>query len=55
MRFIIPDRNILFCVVTRLEVSRVLLEIEKIDHLAFVIQYPIKDTRGGMIKKRPLH
>lgn len=50
-----PDKSILFCVVTRLEVSRVLLEIEKIDHLAFVIQYPIKDTRGGMIKKRPLH
>lgn len=49
------DKRILFCVVTRLEVSRVLLEIEKIDSNAFVIQYPIKDTKGGMIKKRPLH
>lgn len=50
-----PDRKILFCVVTRLEVSRVLLEVNKIDRKAFVIQYPIKDTKGGMIKKRPLH
>lgn len=51
----LPDKNILFCVVTRLEVTKVLLEIEKIDPTAFVIQYPIKDTKGGMIKKRPLH
>ena len=50
-----PDRKILFCVITRLEVSRVLLEVDKIDHAAFVIQYPIKDTKGGMIKRRPFH
>lgn len=50
-----PDRKILFCVITRLEVSKILLEVEKIDRGAFVIQYPIKDTKGGMIKKRPLH
>jgi len=50
-----PDRKILFCVITRLEVSRLLLEVEKIDQGAFVIQYPIKDTKGGMIKKRPFH
>ena len=49
------DRKILFCVVTRLEVSKVLLEVDKIDRKAFVIQYPINDTKGGMIKKRPLH
>ncbi len=50
-----PDRNVLFTVVTRLEVTRVLTEINKVDPKAFVIQYPIKDTKGGMIKKRPLH
>ncbi len=49
------DRKIIFCVVTRLEVTKVILEIEKIDPDAFVIQYPIRDTKGGMIKKRPLH
>jgi uncharacterized membrane-anchored protein YitT (DUF2179 family) len=51
----LPDRDVLFCVVTRLEVSKLMLEVEKIDPIAFVIQYPIRDTKGGMIKKRPLH
>ncbi len=51
----LPDKKILFCVVTRLEVTKLLLEVDKVDSKAFVIQYPIKDTKGGMIKKRPLH
>lgn len=49
------ESNILFCVVTRLEVTNLLLEIDKIDPGAFVVQHPVKDTKGGMIKKRPLH
>lgn len=49
------DRKILFCVVTRLEVQKLVSEIEKIDPEAFVIQHTINDTKGGMIKKRPLH
>ncbi|MBC7425446.1 MAG: YitT family protein [Bacteroidia bacterium] len=49
------DRKIIFSVVTRLEVQRLVIEIEKIDPDAFVVQHPIKDTKGGMIKKRPLH
>ena len=46
--------KVLFCVVTRLEVTRLLLEIEKVDSECFVVQYPLRDTKGGMIKKRPL-
>lgn len=49
------ERKALYCVVTRLEVTRLLAEIEKLDPEAFIIQNAIKDTRGGMIKKRPLH
>ena len=49
------DGNVLFCVVIRLEVMKLLFEIEKVDSDCFVVQYPIKDTKGGMIKKRPLH
>lgn len=49
------ERKALFCVVTRLEVTHVVDEVSKIDPEAFVIQQSIKDTRGGMIKKRPLH
>ena len=48
------ERKALFCVVTRLEVTRLLVEIQRIDPEAFVVQHSIKDTRGGMIKKRPL-
>jgi uncharacterized membrane-anchored protein YitT (DUF2179 family) len=49
------DGQVLFCVVTRLEVTKLLLEVDKIDSKAFVVQHTIKDTKGGMIKKRPLH
>lgn len=49
------EGKVLFCVVTRLEVTKLLLEIEKIDQEAFTVQHTLKDTRGGMIKKRPLH
>ena len=47
--------DIVFTVITRLEVSKLKAEIEKIDTQAFVIMHSIKDTKGGMIKKRPLH
>ncbi len=46
--------NIIFTVVTRLEISRLTQEIEKIDPDAFIVMQSIKDTRGGMVKKRPL-
>lgn len=49
------DRKIIFAVVTRLEVQKLKVEVEKVDPQAFVIQHTIKDTKGGMIKKRPLH
>lgn len=49
------DRDVIFCVVTRFEVNKVIHNIDSIDHKAFVIQYPIKETRGGMIKRRPMH
>ncbi|MGN6477612.1 MAG: YitT family protein [Flavipsychrobacter sp.] len=49
------DRKIIFSVVTRLEVHRLVHEVEKVDSDAFIIQHTINDTKGGMIKKRPLH
>ncbi len=49
------DRKIIFSVVTRLEVQRLIVEVEKLDPEAFIIQHTINDTKGGMIKKRPLH
>ena len=49
------DIDILYTVITRLEVAKLNTEIEKIDPAAFVIMNSIKDTKGGMIKKRVLH
>lgn len=47
--------DVLFSVITRLEIARLQSEIEKIDANAFVVMTSVKDTKGGMIKKRPLH
>lgn len=47
--------EVLYCVVTRLEVSKLISDIEKIDPSAFLVQQNVKDTKGGIIKKRPLH
>ncbi len=44
--------EIIYTVVTRLEVHKVIDEIEKIDEKAFIVQHNINDTRGGMIKRR---
>lgn len=46
--------EIIYTVITRLEVNKLTIEIEKIDPEAFVVMSTVKDTRGGMIKKRPL-
>lgn len=48
------DMQIIYTIITRLEVSKLKLEIEKIDPNAFVVMNSIKDMKGGMIKKRPL-
>lgn len=49
------DTDIVYTVVTRLELNRLKSEIEKIDPYAFVVMSSVKDIKGGMIKKRPLH
>ena len=46
--------EIIFTVVTRLEISRLANEVEKIDPYAFIVMQSVNDTRGGMLKKRAL-
>ena len=50
----IEDKDILYSVITRFEVSKIAQEIENIDSNAFVVMSPVKDAIGGMIKKRHL-
>jgi len=47
--------DIIYTVVTRLEVHKIIDEIEKIDSKAFIVQHNINDTKGGMIKRRATH
>jgi uncharacterized membrane-anchored protein YitT (DUF2179 family) len=47
--------DIVYTVITRLEVAKLKAEIEKIDRHAFVLTQSINDSKGGMIKKKPLH
>jgi uncharacterized membrane-anchored protein YitT (DUF2179 family) len=46
--------DIIYTVVTRLELNKLNTEIEKIEPAAFVVMTSVKDTKGGMIKRRPL-
>jgi uncharacterized membrane-anchored protein YitT (DUF2179 family) len=47
--------EILFTVVTRLELGSLNTLIKSIDPEAFIIQHSINDVHGGIIKKRALH
>ncbi|MDW8270794.1 MAG: YitT family protein [Bacteroidota bacterium] len=46
--------EILYSVITRLEVTRFLSTVRSIDPEAFIVMMPAKDLRGGWVKKRPL-
>jgi uncharacterized membrane-anchored protein YitT (DUF2179 family) len=48
------DTEIIYTVITRLELNKLTTEIEKIDPNAFVVMNSVKDTKGGMIKKKPM-
>ena len=48
----LKEIDIIYTIITRLEIARLRTEIDKIDTDAFVIMNSIKDTKGGMIKKR---
>lgn len=46
--------DIIYTVITRLELNKLSTEIQKIEPNAFVVMNSVKDTKGGMISKRPL-
>lgn len=49
------EQDILFCVVTRLEIGRVRTLVEEFDPSAFIVIYPLTDVHGGVIKKAAHH
>lgn len=44
--------DIIFIVITRLEIAKFQVEIQKIDPNAFIVMKGVRDLQGGMIKKR---
>jgi uncharacterized membrane-anchored protein YitT (DUF2179 family) len=49
------DQEILYCVVTRLEIGSVKAIIRDVDASAFVVIYALSDVQGGMVKRAGLH
>ena len=45
------DQDILLCVVTRLEIGRVMEIVESNDGAAFVLIHPLADAKGGVLKR----
>ena len=51
----LQEQDILFTVVTRLEIGKLTTLIRSVDEDAFIIQNSINDIQGGMVKQRGLH
>ena len=49
------DIDIIYTVVTKLEMSKLQSEIRQIDPDAFVVQQQIADIKGGVVKRQALH
>ena len=48
------EQDILYCVVTRLEIGNVKNTVKALDQTAFIVTHPLADAEGGVIKKPAL-
>lgn len=48
------DTNILYTIITRLELSRLKSEVKLIDPRAFIIMHTVTDAKGGMLRRRAI-
>jgi uncharacterized membrane-anchored protein YitT (DUF2179 family) len=48
------EQDILFCVVTRLEIGGVKTVVHEFDREAFIVVHSLADAEGGVVK-RPVH
>jgi uncharacterized membrane-anchored protein YitT (DUF2179 family) len=49
------EQEILYCVVTRLEIGKVKSIVRAVDESAFVVSHPLADADGGVVKRPALH
>jgi uncharacterized membrane-anchored protein YitT (DUF2179 family) len=45
------EQDILYCVVTRLEIGKVKAIVRALDENAFVVSHPLADAQGGVVKR----
>jgi len=51
----VADMEIIFTIVTKLEIGRVKKLVNEVDENAFIYCTPVSNAKGGVLKKRPLH
>jgi len=51
----VADIEIVFTIVTRLEIGKVKKLVSEVDENAFIYCFPVSNAKGGVLKKRPLH
>jgi uncharacterized membrane-anchored protein YitT (DUF2179 family) len=51
----VTDMDIIFTIVTKLEIGKVKKLVNEVDENAFIYCFPISNAKGGVLKKRPLH
>jgi len=51
----IADTDIIFTIVTKLEISKIKKLVSEVDENAFIYCTPVSHTKGGVLKRRPLH
>jgi uncharacterized membrane-anchored protein YitT (DUF2179 family) len=49
------DQQIIYCVVTRLEIGKIRTMVREIDPSAFVVFHPLAGAEGGVVKTRAFH
>jgi uncharacterized membrane-anchored protein YitT (DUF2179 family) len=49
------EQDILYCVVTRLEIAKVKAIVRELDEAAFVTFHPLAGAEGGVMKTRGFH
>jgi len=51
----VAEMDIIFTIVTKLEIGKVKKLVNEVDENAFIYCFPISNAKGGVLKKRPLH
>ena len=49
------EQDILYCVVTRLEIGKIKAIARRIDQSAFIVSHGLADVEGGVVKSSALH